>query len=529
MTTLESQAPGKPWARDALASVVVFLVALPLCMGVAIASGAPPAAGLITGIIGGLVVGALQGSPLQVSGPAAGLAVLVWQLNQSHDAATVGVIIVAAGLIQVIASVLRGGRWFRTVPPSVINGMLSGIGVLIFASQFHVMVDDVPRAKPLLSLATIPLAIWKGITPDASLPHEEAALTGALTIVVMVLWGRAPEKLRVLPAPLAGVVVGSLLANLLSFPIAFVNVPADLLATIPHPSMATFSVLLEPAIWGAAAVLAAVASAETLLCATAVDRLHTGPRTNYDRELAAQGLGNVLCGLAGGLPMTGVIVRSSANVAAGAKTRLSAILHGAWILVLVVAFPQLLRLVPVASLAAVLVFTGYKLINPMGIKQLLKYGRVEVAIYAATVIGIVSTDLLKGVLLGLGLSVINLVVRMSRLSIRVEDEGAAGQVVVHLEGSATFIRLADIADALDGVPRGREVHVRFDRLSHLDHATLELLTSWGKQYETTGGSVQLDWEALEKRYATHGAPAAKKVEPAAPPVLITPAPAVPPG
>lgn len=156
----------RAFPQDLLASVVVFLVALPLCMGVAIASGAPPAAGLITGIIGGIVVGVLQGAPLQVSGPAAGLAVIVWELIQRHGFPTLGVIVLAAGVIQAVAAVLGGGRWFRAVPPSVIYGMLAGIGVLIFASQFHVMVDDRPKGSGLMNLISVPLAVWKGVMPD---------------------------------------------------------------------------------------------------------------------------------------------------------------------------------------------------------------------------------------------------------------------------------------------------------------------------------------------------------------------------
>jgi MFS superfamily sulfate permease-like transporter len=228
--------------------------------------------------------------------------------------------------------------------------------------------------------------------------------------------------------------------------------------------------------------------------------MHSGPRTNYNRELLAQGIGNSLCGLVGALPMTGVIVRSSANVQAGARSRVSAILHGGWILALVVVLPEVLGLVPVASLAAILVATGYKLVNPAVVKQLHKYGWSEVAIYAVTVVAIVTTDLLKGVLVGFGLAVGKLLYRMSRLEITIEDHAAERRSVLHLRGSATFFRLADISDALDRVQPGRELHVRFDELDHLDHATLELLSSWEKQYRTQGGTVVIDWEALERRY-----------------------------
>ncbi len=485
---------------DALSSVVVFLVALPLCMGIAIASGAPPAAGLITGIIGGVLVGAIQGAPLQVSGPAAGLVVIVVALIQRYGFGGFGVLVIAAGVLQAIAGLARGGRWFRAVPPSVISGMLGGIGVLIFCSQIHVMVDDKPRASGLLNLISIPEAIWKGIRPSEDLPHEEAAFVGLLTILTLIAWNRMPKRMKVVPAPLVGVLVGTTVANVFDFPIAHVNVPDSLASVVKLPTGDDFKLLLEPAAWGSVAMLAVVASAETMLSAAAVDRMQAGKRTDYNRELLGQGVGNVLAGLFGGLPMTGVIVRSSANVQAGAKTRLSTILHGGWLLLAVLLLPQLLRLVPVSSLAAVLVFTGYKLFDPAAIKQLKKYGTSEVVIYATTVIAIVSTDLLKGVLIGLGLAVGNLLLRMSKLDITLEDDEHSKRTVLHLKGSATFLRLPEIAEALESVRADRELHVRLDELDHLDHAILELLRSWEEQCKSKGGDLVIDWSVVEARY-----------------------------
>ncbi|WP_394841008.1 SulP family inorganic anion transporter [Pendulispora brunnea] len=502
---MESKAhnSSRTYSQDLLASVVVFLVALPLCMGIAIASGAPPAAGLMTGIIGGLVVGTIQGSPLQVSGPAAGLTVIVWQLIQHHGLAALGVMVLLAGAIQAAAALVKGGRWFRAVPPSVIHGMLAGIGVLIFAGQFHVMVDDKPKSSGWLNLISIPMAVWKALFPEGNIHHQQAALVGVVSIATLLLWTRVPARLRLIPGPLVGVVVGTIVANVFGFSIAHVNVPSDLTASISLPTSASLQLLTNPAVWGTAMALAVVASAETLLCAGAVDRMHTGPRTNYNRELFAQGVGNMLCGLVGALPMTGVIVRSSANVQAGAKSRLSAFLHGVWILVLVVALPQVLRLVPVASLAAILVFTGYKLVNVKMMKELSKFGKSEVAIYAVTVVAIVATDLLKGVMVGLGLAIAKLLYRMSRMEIHLEDIPEQARAVLRLRGTATFFRLADIAETVDRVPPGRELHIHFDELDHVDHATLEFLTNWEKQHRTQGGSVVVDWHALEQRYHSH--------------------------
>ncbi len=486
---------------DALASVVVFLVALPLCMGIAIASGVPPALGLITGIVGGLVVGCIQGSPLQVSGPAAGLAVIVLELVQKHGLQMLGIIVLVAGILQLIAGLLKGGRWFRAVPPSVIHGMLAGIGVLIFTSQFHVMVDDKPKGSAIKNLLSIPEALWNGIVPNSDLPHEEAALIGIITIISLLLWTKlAPKKLKMIPGALVGVVVATVVANVFQFPIAHVSVPDSLAAEAILPTVESLWQLGSPTIWLAALALAIVASAETLLCATAVDRMHHGPRTNYNRELAAQGIGNALCGLLGSLPMTGVIVRSSANVQAGARTRLSAIFHGAWILLLVVTFPQLLRLIPVSSLAAILVYTGYKLVNPAVVTQLRRYGRSEVAIYLITIGAIVTTDLLTGVLVGFGIAVGKLLYRLSRLEVIMEDDPESPHTVMRLRGSASFLALPDIAEALDRVSPSRELRVQFDELDHLDHATIELLMSWEAQHRNNGGKVIINWDELNRRY-----------------------------
>lgn len=488
-------------ARDLLASLVVFLVALPLCMGIAIASGAPPAAGIITGIIGGLVVGFIGGAPLQVSGPAAGLAVIVWDLVQTHGLPALGVIVLLAGVFQMIAGAAKLGRWFQAVPPSVIYGMLAGIGVLIFASQFHVMVDDKPKGSGIANILSIPAAIWKGVIPHADTPHDDAAILGASTIIVIVVWdallARRFKFAKVVPAPLVGILAATVFAQVLRSPVAYVKLPENLVASITLPSADTLSKLANLKMIGAAAALAVVASAETLLCAGATDRMHSGPRTRYDREMFAQGVGNALAGLLGGLPMTGVIVRSSANVHAGAKTRLSAILHGVWLLAAVSAVPFVLRLVPVSALAALLVFTGYKLVRQDVRALLERGGRFEVVVFSATIIGIVSMDLLKGVALGLALAIGKIVWMFTHLQIRIERDDAAKKTMLMLAGSATFLRLPELTSALAKVPEGDEVHVHFVGLNHVDHACFDALAAFEKQHTARGGRVILNWNEVE--------------------------------
>ncbi len=646
--------------QDFLASVVVFLVALPLCMGIAIASGVPVAAGLITGIVGGLVVGWIAGAPLQVSGPAAGLTVIVFDLVQKHGLEVLGIAVLLGGALQLLAGLLKYGRWFRAVSPAVIHGMLAGIGILILSSQFHVMVDDAPKGNGIQNLTSIPEAIRKGLpmpewgtleertarrdllqqfgnlheqqvqlrelaaelipaTPqeaddtdanhtdadhtganhtDADDPaaaphltmglpksqfarlatkqqeladqlanlveqldtrgvftvvrdpaglkeatkqslkqiplalddlqqahanrvrdsqeksqhslgkvlgelknHDWAAKVGLLTIVVLVLWKvLSPARLKLVPAPLIAVVVATTVAAILKLPVLYVEIPDNLWSEIHLPSLAVLQNVSWKVVIQAAIVLAVVASAETLLCATAVDQMQSETRTNYNRELVAQGVGNMVCGFLGALPMTGVIVRSSANVEAGGKTRLATILHGLWLLVFVSLLAFMLRMIPTAALAAMLVYIGYKLVNIKAIKDLLKYGWGEVAIYAATVGMIVSTDLLTGVLTGIGLSALKLLHTFSHLVVNLDVDQINRKAILRLEGAATFVRLPVLAEELEQVPGDVELHVDFDRLDYIDHSCLDLMRNWEKQHQATGGTLVIDWETLHASY-----------------------------
>jgi MFS superfamily sulfate permease-like transporter len=502
------------YARELLASVVVFLVALPLCMGIAIASGVPPALGLVTGILGGLVVGAFGGSPLLVSGPAAGLSVLVWQAVRDFGPERLGLIVLGVGLIQLVCGVSKLGRWFRAVSPAVIYGMLAGIGILIFASQFHVMVDDVPRDQGWKNLLSIPEAVGKGLAPRAGAPmHHLAAAIGLLTLAVLVGWNMwRPRSLRSVPGPLVAVVVATSLQAVLGWDIQHVAIPefvGDALRIFRFSDLAGFSNLK---LVGECLAFAAIASAETLLSAVAVDRLHGGKRSDFDRELTAQGLGNVLCGLLGALPMTGVIVRSTANVESGARTRLSTMLHGLWLLALVFGFPSVLRLIPVSSLAAILVYTGYKLVDVRAIRALYRIGIGELAVYLVTAIAIVATDLLTGVVAGIVAALIKLLWHFARLDVVVERDQRARRADVRLFGAATFVQLPKLADSLEGLERGLEVHIDLSHVVYIDHGSLDLLRSFERAHRDAGGSVWIDWNNSAARHSDRSLARAAKNE-----------------
>ena len=492
----------KTWGRDLLASVVVFLVALPLCMGVAIASGVPPAAGLITGVVGGLVVGFLAGSPLQVSGPAAGLTVIVYEIVQEQGIGMLGPILLAAGLIQIAAGIVRVGNWFRAVSPAVIHGMLAGIGVLIFVSQFHLMVDDQPRGNGVANLLSIPESIYKGLVPQDGAAHHQAALIGVLTIGVLAFWATlAPGGLGKIPAPLAAIVTATFVAWYWALGIQRVDVPDRLVDAIAWPTSESLRKLFHHQAMVSAVTVALVASAESLLCAAAVDKMHRGPRTRFDKELVAQGVGNTICGAVGALPMTGVIVRSSVNVSAGAKSRVSAILHGVWILLFVLLCRPLVEQIPRASLAALLVYTGYKLINMKEIRKLGRIGRREVVIYFATLVGIVATDLLTGVLVGMAFSAASLLARLNRF-VAEQSPPTDGVVNIHLKGCCTFLNLPRLAEALESIPSDADVHLHVDELDIIDHACLELLDQWEQQRASFGGQLTIDWGEIHSRF--HG-------------------------
>ncbi|MEM6329390.1 MAG: SulP family inorganic anion transporter [Planctomycetota bacterium] len=539
---------------DFPASIIVFLVALPLCMGIAIASGAPPATGLITGIVGGIVVGLIAGSPLQVSGPAAGLFVLVAEViadfsvgdtkepDLERGLAAMGLAVLGAGVIQLAAGLLRLGNFFRAVSPAVIQGMLSGIGVLILASQFHVMVDDKNAAKPYLdagytkgvaNLVTMPQSVLKAVHPFGSL-HFFAAAIGVGTVLVLIFWKLIPKNpLAFIPAPVVAVTLASVVALMLGITlppdelvameddkqmpaeervkITQVIVPDNLASAIRTPTdWGQTKELLSPALLLAAVTIALVASAETMLCATAVDQMQTHARTNYDRELTAQGVGNLICGFLGALPMTGVIVRSSANVDAGGRTRLSTILHGVWLLLLVCALPWLLNYIPMASLAAVLVFTGWKLINFKAIYKLWRVNAAEGVICLVTLALVVGVDLLTGVLVGIGCTAARLLYTFARLDVRVEDHAEANRVELHLKGAATFLALPKLTAVLDEVDPETELHVHLDRLRYVDHACLELFVNWEKQHSASGGRLVMDWDDLTATFKDAGAGAYDK-------------------
>ncbi|MFE9661280.1 SulP family inorganic anion transporter [Streptomyces sp. NPDC005955] len=462
---------------DLSASIVVFLVALPLCVGVAVASGVPAELGLVTGIVGGLVAGALPGSSLQVSGPAAGLTVLVLEAVRAYGLAALGVIVLATGLLQLLMGALRWGRWFRAISVSVVEGMLAGIGLVLIAGQLYAMTGAEAPAAGLDKIAGLPGMLLDTFgTSTARL----SLLLGAGTIAVLVLWRRVPHAARLVPAPLAAVALATTASVAFSLPVAKVEV-TGLLDSVRLPGAGDFAALANIGVLGTILAFTLIASAESLFSAAAVDRMHHGRRTHYDKELMAQGAGNTVCGLLGALPMTAVIVRSAANVQAGARTKASRVLHGLWLLLFAALFPAALAIIPLPALAGVLVHAGSKLIPVRALPPLWRDHRGEVVILGVTAVSIVAISMFEGVVIGLSMAVVKTAWEASHVRLEVQDTGE-GTVRARLSGNATFLRLPRILDTLEALPHDRAVELDLSGLHHLDHACRTALENWSARH-----------------------------------------------
>lgn len=465
------------------ASLVVFFVALPLCLGVALASGAPPFAGLIAGFVGGVLVGYLSGSSIGVSGPAAGLVVIV--LNAINDLGGYELFltsVILAGLIQIALGIFRAGVIGYYFPSAVIKGMLSAIGIMIFVQQ-------------------IPLAF--GFTGDVNTDRidfsglHDQITPGALFVTfislgILLLWDGILAKrnkiFKLVPAPLIAVVVGILiyvtlgqsgLFALHESQLVSVPVPDGVASFIGQFTFPDFSALANTEVYITAFTIAIVASLETLLSVEASDKLDPFKRqTPTNRELIAQGVGNTVSGLIGGIPITQVVVRSSANVMSGAMSKLSTMAHGVLILLSVISIPSLLNLIPQAVLASVLLVIGYKLANPQAFVQMYKLGKTQFIPFIVTVVGIVSTDLLKGIMIGLTVGLITVLLKSyynSHQLLLKEYQGKKNLFHINFAEEVTFINKGRIIKELDGLAKNSFLELDFRKTKVLDYDILEYL------------------------------------------------------
>ncbi|MCB0438582.1 MAG: SulP family inorganic anion transporter [Mangrovimonas sp.] len=480
--------------NDIPAGIVVFFVALPLCLGIALASGAPLFSGLISGIIGGIVVGALSGSKIGVSGPAAGLAAIVLVAIGDLDGfQNFLVAVVLAGIIQILFGVLKAGVIGYFFPSSVIKGMLTGIGIIIILKQIpHFFgYDSEPEGADSFIEST-------GENTFSALAHILDNITmgsmvvGFIGLAVILFWDNILSKkgkfFKVVQGPLVAVALGIIFyvltkssetlgisgAHLVSVPI-----PEDVSSFLGQFSFPNFAVITNPDVWVVAFTMALVASLETLLCVEATDKLDPDKNvTPTNRELLAQGTGNVISGLIGGLPITQVIVRSSANIQSGGKTKFSAIFHGFLLLASVILIPRLLNQIPLSVLAAILLVVGYKLAKPSLFKKMYALGWKQSVPFFVTVVGIVFTDLLVGISIGLLVGVIVILMKSYQNShfLHIEDKSnGKHKIKMALAEEVTFFNKGAILKELDSLPRDTYLELNLLKTRYLDYDIIEIL------------------------------------------------------
>jgi len=471
---------------DFLSSIVVFLVALPLCLGISIASGTPPIYGLISGIIGGIIIGYFGGAPLQVSGPAAGLAVMVYEFIQSYGIGSLAALGVVVGIFQVLIFVFKLADYFKAISPSLIKGLLGGIGLLILTSQVYVAFDTGPVGNGLENIIKMPESFISYIVETGS--GRNALIIAVITLLTIIIWGaKGGKAAQIVPPPLLAVIVATGSAHLLGYNVKFITLPENILGGLNYVNAKSFS-FMTPIAFLKMLGIAFVATAETLLSTSAIDRLSKS-QSNYNKEMLGQGIGNFIAGLFGALPITGVIVRSSANIHAGAKTKWSAIFHGIWLLIMVFIFSNILQYIPMSALAGILIFTGWKLLDIKSIPALVKKSKSEAIIYFVTLSLIVSVDLLTGVVVGFIFSIALLAKRSKKL--KVETVTKENKFTLKLSGEASFMQIPRMSLVFAEIEKENHVVINTQDLTSKDWAFEENINQKLMELEARGIKTNL--------------------------------------
>lgn len=501
---------------DFASGLVVFLVALPLCLGIAMASGAPLFSGIISGVIGGVVVGFLSQSHISVSGPAAGLTAIV--LTAITDLGSFNLFLTAvfiAGIIQLILGYIKAGTISNFFPTNVIEGMLAGIGIIIIMKQLPHAIgfdSDFEGDQSFLqsdgnNSITSLLSIFDFI-------QIGSIMIAVISLFVLIIWDKVPvlKRLKLIPGALVAVVLGIIINELFIRSGSHFAIGKEHLVSLPAPAslddfqqiivFPDFTGIVNQKVWLVGITIAIVASIETLLCIEAADRMDVHKRyTDTNVELKAQGVGNILSSLIGGLPMTSVVVRSSANSTAGAKSKLSAIIHGVLLFVSVITIPLLLNKIPLATLAAVLLLVGYKLAKPATFIHFWKKGKYQFIPFIATLIAVVFTDLLKGVVLGMIISVIFVLKgNLKRAYVFRKEEYIDGDVIhIDLAQEVSFLNKADIKETLKNIPNNSKVIIDASDTVYIAHDILDLIHEF-KTIRAKENSINVQIKGFKKTY-----------------------------
>lgn len=496
--------------NDLPASIVVFFVALPLCLGIALASGAPLFSGLIAGIIGGIVVGAMSGSQIGVSGPAAGLAAIVLTaIGALGGFENFLLAVVLGGVIQLIFGILKAGIIGYYFPSSVIKGMLTGIGIIIILKQIpHFFGYDEDPEGDFAFFQVDGENTFSEILNALNNISPGATIVAVLGLAILLLWDKVLSKkgkiFKLVQGPLVAVVVGIVFYNLTKGS-DFWGISADHLVSVPVPkdassflaqfSFPNFGAITNPQIWITAFTIALVASLETLLCVEATDKLDPEKRvTPTNKELLAQGTGNIISGMIGGLPITQVIVRSSANIQSGGKTKMAAIIHGFFLLISVLLIPTLLNMIPLSVLAAILFIVGFKLAKPSLFKKMYDMGWKQSIPFFVTVIGIVFTDLLIGIGLGLAVGIVVILIKSYQNShfLHMEDKSNGKQKMkMTFAEEVTFFNKGAILKELDKLPEDSYLELDVRKTRYLDNDIIEILEDFAGKAKTRNIDIKL--------------------------------------
>ncbi len=501
---------------DFASGLVVFLVALPLCLGIALASGAPLFSGIISGVVGGIVVGYLSQSHLSVSGPAAGLTAIV--LTAITDLGSFNTFLLAgliAGLIQLTLGFVKAGSISNYFPTNVIEGMLAGIGVIIFLKQIpHAFGYDPDFEGDLSFLQVDGQNTFSEIFSVLNHVQLGSILITLISLTILIFWTKFEflKKLKLIPAALVAVIVSIILNEIFMQSGSSLAISKNHLVNLPVPTSLEefksiiitpdFSAITNSKVWIVAVTIAVVASIETLLCIEAADRMDVQKRyTNTNIELKAQGIGNIVSSLLGGLPMTSVVVRTSANNDAGAKSKMSTIVHGLLLLVSVLAIPSLLNKIPLATLAAVLLLVGYKLANPKTIKHFWGKGKYQFVPFIATFVAVVFTDLLKGVALGMIISIVFVLKGNMKRAYNFRNEEYSDGDIIHIDlaQEVSFLNKAAIKTTLAAIPENSKVVINATDTVYIAHDVLDLIKEF-KKIRSKEGNIKVKLVGFKDAY-----------------------------
>ncbi|MGH1468781.1 MAG: SulP family inorganic anion transporter [Bdellovibrionales bacterium] len=480
------------FSQDLFASFVVFLVALPLCLGISIASGVDPVKGILTGIIGGIVVGFLSGSPLQISGPSAGLAVMVFHVVETYGVHALVPLGIVVGLFQLITATFKVAHFFQATPPALLKGMLSGIGALILLAQFYIMFDLPMHSNGLQNLVGAPKVLIDLFGGELSIVQTHSALVAGLVMLVLFLWGKGSSAFfELIPGPLISTVMAGVFVYFAGWEMKMVHLPADFISDALNINYAEAFSAVNLSFLIYAVGFAFVASAETLLCVSAVDKM-AKTTSKYNKHIFAQGVGNISAGLIGGLPIIGVITRSAANIEFGAKTKMSSILHGIWI-ALVLMVPGLLSYIPVPALAGLLIYIGIKLLDVTHMFDYVrKYNKTSI-IFFTTFFLTVGVDLLVGVLAGFMVSIFILVFDVLKYDLQIQDQGE--NKVLKFKGKLSFLDLPVLSKTLqnEDMDDATNLEICLQEVEYLDPAINEHLNELKNKLEAQGKNIEIKY------------------------------------